>query len=323
MTFLELAVAVLKESDTALTVSEIWVVAIAKGYDKLLNSKGETPERTLGSQLYVSTRDNPKSLFQRIEGRPKKFTLKTTTSQQLIDPEKLKQLKKRAIELRKLLTEVDKDHYKESDLHAFLTYYAFLHMRCYTKTLRHHSSSKKEYGEWVHPDIIGCCYSFEDWAPEVNDLSSSIGNTAIKLISFELKRELDFNNLRASFFQTVSNSSWANESYLVAAKISEDPEFMDELTRLSSSFGIGIIKLNVRNPDSSSTIIPAKFRATLDWETINKLTMNKDFKEFLSRVKIDINSKKIHKQEYDKVLETEELKMLIDKIDNSTEVAFI
>jgi uncharacterized protein len=121
---------------------------------------------------------------------------------------------------------------------------------------------------------------------------------------------LNFGNLRESFFQTVSNSSWANEGYLVASKISNDIDFMDELTRLSTSFGIGVIELSLEDPHSSKILLPAKYRDSLDWETINKLTMNNDFKEFLSRVKIDISSKKIHKKEYDSVLEIEELKKL-------------
>ncbi len=132
------------------------------------------------------------------------------------------------------------------------------------------------------------------------------------MLSFELKRELSFGNLRESFFQTVSNSSWANESYLVAAEISEEEEFRSELSRLSTSFGIGVIKLNFDDPHSSDIIFPAKYREALDWETINKLTMNSDFKEFISTVKIDITSKKIHKKEYDQVPDIEALKRKSD-----------
>ncbi|GIV44640.1 MAG: hypothetical protein KatS3mg035_1763 [Bacteroidia bacterium] len=94
----------------------------------------------------------------------------------------------------------------------------------------------------------------------------------------------------------------------VAAEVSEEEEFRSELSRLSSSFGIGILKLNLDDPHSSEIIFPAKYREALDWETINKLTMNSDFKEFISTVKIDITSKKIHKGEYDPVLQIETLK---------------
>jgi hypothetical protein len=96
--------------------------------------------------------------------------------------------------------------------------------------------------------------------------------------------------------------------YLVAAEVSEEEEFRSELSRLSTSFGIGVIKLNLEDPHSSEIVFPAKSREVLDWETINKLTMNSDFKEFISTVKIDITSKKIHKKEYDPVVDIETLK---------------
>lgn len=300
MTFLELAEKVLIEEKRPLTANEIWTLATEKGYDKQLNSEGKTPWATLGAQIYVNAKDNPNSPFAQTDTRPKKFYLKSQASQ--LD------LSDSAISKEPTVVKKKRFDFLEKDLHPYLTYYAYYHLRCYTKTINHSQSSKKEFGEWVHPDIVGCYFPFEDWKQEVYELSSSIGNISIRLLSFELKRELSFGNLRESFFQTVSNSSWANESYLVAAEVSEEEEFRSELSRLSTSFGIGVIKLNLDDPHSSEIIFPAKYREALDWETINKLTMNSDFKEFISTVKIDITSKKIHKKEYDQVLDIETLK---------------
>lgn len=300
MTFLELAERVLREQKQPLTANEIWTLATEKGYDKQLNSEGKTPWATLGAQIYVNTKDNPKSLFAQTDSRPKKFYLKSQASQ--LD------LSETAVSKEPLAVKKKRFDFLEKDLHPYLTYYAYYHLHCFTKTINHSQSSKKEFGEWVHPDIVGCYFPLDDWKQEVYELSSSIGNISIRLLSFELKRELSFGNLRESFFQTVSNSSWANESYLVAAEISEEEEFRSELSRLSTSFGIGVIKLNLDDPHSSEIIFPAKYREALDWETINKLTMNSDFKEFISTVKIDITSKKIHKKEYDQVFEIETLK---------------
>jgi hypothetical protein len=303
MTFLELAEKVLKEEKRPLTANEIWILAVQKNYDKQLKTQGKTPWATLGAQIYVSAKDNPKTPFAQTESRPKRFYLKSQTTK--IDLSKIGISKDLIIKRKK------KFDFLEKDLHPYLCYYAYYHLHCYSKTIKHSQSSKKEFGEWVHPDIVACYFPFDEWKQEVYELSSSIGNISIKLLSFELKRELNFGNLRESFFQTVSNSSWANESYLVAADVSEDEEFRNELARLSTSFGIGIIKLNLEDPHSSEIIYPAKHREALDWETINKLTMNTDFKEFLSTVKIDISSKKIHKKEYDQILDIETLKRII------------
>jgi hypothetical protein len=283
-----------------MTANEIWTLATEKGYDKQLNSEGKTPWATLGAQIYVNAKDSPKSPFAQTDSRPKKFYLKSQASQ--LD------LSDTAISKEPTVVKKKRFDFLEKDLHPYLTYYAYYHLHCYTKTINHSQSSKKEFGEWVHPDIVGCYFPLDDWKQEVYELSSSIGNISIRLLSFELKRELSFGNLRESFFQTVSNSSWANESYLVAAEVSEEEEFRNELSRLSTSFGIGVIKLNLEDPHSSEIIFPAKYREALDWETINKLTMNADFKEFISTVKIDITSRKIHKKEYDQVQDIEILK---------------
>jgi hypothetical protein len=304
MTFLELAEKVLKEEKKPLTANEIWQIGISKGYDKLLNSEGKTPWATLGAQMYVNAKDNPKTPFAQTDSRPKKFYLKGQNVDLSIE----------ALQDVTPIIKKKKFDYLEKDLHSLLSYYAYYHLRCYTKTISHSLSTKKEFGEWVHPDIVGCYYPLDEWKSEVFELSSAIGNVSIKLISFELKRELHFGNLRESFFQTVSNSSWANESYLVASKVSNESDFVDELTRLSTSFGIGVIELSIEDPHSSKILLPAKYRDILDWETINKMTMNSDFKEFLSRVKIDISSKKIHKKEYDPILEIDELKKLYTPI---------
>jgi len=300
MTFLELAERVLIEEKRPLTANEIWTLATEKGYDKQLNSEGKTPWATLGAQIYVNAKDNPKSPFAQTDSRPKKFYLKSQASQ--LD------LSDTALSKEPTVVKKKRFDFLEKDLHPYLTYYAYYHLHCYTKTINHSQSSKKEFGEWVHPDIVGCYFPLDDWKQEVYELSSSIGNISIRLLSFELKREISFGNLRESFFQTVSNSSWANESYLVAAEVSKEEEFRNELARLSTSFGIRVIKLNLEDPHSSEIIFPAKYREALDWETINKLTMNADFKEFISNVKIDITSRKIHKKEYDQVQDIETLK---------------
>jgi len=127
----------------------------------------------------------------------------------------------------------------------------------------------------------------------------------IRLFSFEIKRELRYANLRESFFQAVSNSSWANEGYLVAARIQEDEDFREELKRLSTSFGIGVIRIDLKDPDSTEILFPAKYNEYLDWNTINKMAMNADFMDFLKRVKTDTQSREIRKEWYDKIHDKE------------------
>lgn len=304
-TFLQLAEIILNDEKRPLSVTEIWQIAVAKNKTEIVGSKGKTPMASLGSILYVDVRDNPQSLFIRVGKNPTKFMLK---SQQGIIPTET------PAGVEPPVIKAPGKDYLEKDLHPLMVYYGFNYLKAYLMTIKHNLSGKRSFGEWVHPDIVGCYYPFADWDEDVVDISNILSSSAIKLFSFELKRELNFNNLRESFFQAVSNSSWANEGYLVAAEIEGDEDFMSELTRLSTAFGIGIIKLNIEDPDSCETLLPARTKDALDWETVNKMAgMNSDFKKFLKRIKIDTTSKEAHKDKYDPVYEKDTLQKFLNK----------
>ncbi len=296
MTTLELAEKILRETRKPLTPEEIWDVAKGKGYDKKSTLKGKTPWRTIGALLYVDIRDNPESMFIKTGIRPRRFYLR----------EHAGELKGLTISDEPTKKKV-KPEYTESDLHPFLTYLAFTKLSAHTKTIRHSGSKRHKKGqtEWLHPDVIGFYSPIEDWEQEVLEFTMEVDRPSIKLYSFELKRELNFANLREAFFQTVSNSSWANEGYLVAAEIRDELEFRDELKRLSNSFGIGVIQIDITDPDSSSIILPAETKENIDMDTVNRLTYeNKDFKSFLVRIVKDVNIREFRKEMYDEVFET-------------------
>jgi len=60
-----------------------------------------------------------------------------------------------------------------------------------------------------------------------------------------------------------------------------------------------------------------KKRENLDWETMNKLSeKNPDFMKFLQDIKIDFESKRIHKDEYDDIIDP--YKHIEEKIANKT-----
>lgn len=292
----ELAQKILLEEKRPLSATQIWEIAVTKGYNKDLSLSGKTPWASVSAQLYVDVRDNKDTKLSTIGSRPKLFILKEN---QTSIPENY-------IETQPVIEK--KLGFLEKQLHPFLVHFGLFRLEAYLKTINHSKSTKKEYGEWVHPDVVGCYYPYSDWSPEVSEVNSLMGNSSIKIYSFEVKRELSFSNIRESFFQAVSNSSWAHEGYLVAANIDEDLDFRNEIERLSSSFGIGIIHLDIEDPDSSKTIFPARIKDNLDWETINKLSkINKDFSEFICRIRTDIKSREPRKEWYDKVYESEYL----------------
>lgn len=121
-----------------MTANEIWTVATEKSYDKQLKSEGKTPCATLGAQIYVNAKDNPKAPFAQTDSRPKKFYLKSQAAQ--LD------LSETAVTKEPTTTKKKRFDYLEKDLHPYLTYYAYYHLHCYTKTINHSQSSQKEFG---------------------------------------------------------------------------------------------------------------------------------------------------------------------------------
>ena len=293
--FLDLAADVLKTAALPLTYQEIWQTGKDKGFAEKIKTSGKTPWHSLGAQLYVEVRDDPESRFMKVGKRPARFFLRARGGELANDA-----IAK--IEKEQSTKKEKKVEYHERDLHPLLTYFAYANptfnrgRSIYTKTIFHERSQRSGYNEWIHPDIVGFYLPLDDWRPDVIEFNRLSDNNSLRLFSFEMKKSLTKANYREAYFQAVSNSSWAHEGYLVAAEILQDDEFLAELERLASSFGIGIINLDPTDIDSSSILYPARVRNGLDWETINKLCeQNPDFEKFLQDVKIDFESKRIHR----------------------------
>ena len=144
----------------------------------------------------------------------------------------------------------------------------------------------KGANKWLHPDVVG----FQDITDGFNaDAKQCLIKSAESrglFYSFEVKNVLSMSTLREYFFQTVSNSSWANFSYLVSMKhdieLEEDVE--RELQLLCASFKIGFIELNKKDPTLSEIKIMAPF-TDMDWGMVNRIAVqNTDFQRYLQYV---------------------------------------
>jgi uncharacterized protein len=171
--------------------------------------------------------------------------------------------------------------YEERDLHKLLSSY-LKNTDTYSKTIFHEQSNNKDNNQiWTHPDMVGIKFLNLQTKASQNFLKSINRVDTFKMISYELKKEINSDSeLKKAFFQAVSNSSWANYGYLVAFEFSDS--LSDEMARLNQSFGIGIIKLNA-NPYQSKILFPAIYRE-LDFKTIDKLCkMNAEFNKFIEQ----------------------------------------
>lgn len=297
-TFLQIAEETLSKINRPMGQKEIWEQAVKTGViGKDDHPNAKTPWASVGAQIYLDIRDNEKTKFQQVSNRPQLFCLKNCVvneKEDLYPKEKEKKIT-----------------FKERDLHPLLVSYIgkSQDFKACAKTIYHEKSSKGRKGlnKWLHPDIVGVYFPFEDLTPETRETIKSLSANFTRIFSFELKTNISLSNLRESYFQAVSNSSWANEGYLVSLEISEEQELFEEIRRLNNAFGIGLIKLNVDNIDESEILFPSRVKESLDWITIDRLsTENEDFRDFLNSVNEDFKVQKI-KSNYDKIMNEEEL----------------
>ncbi|EMS8467923.1 HrgA protein [Campylobacter jejuni] len=271
LTYKELIIEVLKQTKKPLNVSEIWQKALEKGLDKKLSSIGKTPTQTIWNRLLTD-----KINFLKTSIKPTTFWLKEREN------ELLKLDNKNEITNEKQ----EKNKFHERDLHPLLVKFLYenLDFNLNCKTIYHEQSKKGKGGEdkWNYPDIVGVYFPYDDYEKETITLLENIKQNSYKLFSFELKIALNFSNLKECYFQAVSNSSWANEGYLVVLQ-EIDSEVLSELRRLNQSFGIGVIKLE-KDISNSQILISAKEKE-LDIQTLNMLiNKNPNFKEFIDDI---------------------------------------
>ena len=307
ISFFDLAKRVLEKVGKPMTAGEIWQYAELNGLASLLQSTGKTPEASLGSRLYTDVK-KPTSEFVKLGSRPAKFFLKSMVGS---IPDLQQQV---AVQPTSFITQKT---YGERELHPVLVWFADGTFGAHCRTIYHEKSLKKgeKQNQWIHPDIVGFSLTTQDWTHEVVQLVQNSGGLAARLYSFELKISLDFPTLREYFFQAVSNSSWAHEGYLAAVEIDDDPDFREELTRLSQSFGIGVIHLNTAEPVDSTVLLAARERSEIDWKTVDRIAaLNPDFKEFVNSVAKSVKINQPAVNGFDKLLTDEELDVHLKKM---------
>lgn len=276
-----------------MSVKEIFEKACEMGLDKERNG-GKILPHSLGSALGEHKTSNDKKQFYVANKKGGTFFYWLKSREREFPPQETSNAEEEDDEQSECsdTAEKQKTSFDESDLHPLLV--KFLNedpnFKLLCKTIRHNECKKSTAGEckWNYPDIVGVYFPYNKYFPyngykeETLKFLHHTGQKRHKLFSFELKKELSFSNLKESYFQAVSNSTWANEGYLVVKNIKED--VLDELRRLNQSFGIGVIKLE-SEISNSKILLPAKERE-IDIPTLNMLVKQspKDFKPFIEKI---------------------------------------
>ncbi|WP_181330848.1 HTH domain-containing protein [Helicobacter pylori] len=323
MTYRELGKKVLEQAERSLKPKEIWERACGMGLDKERPSIGKTPWSTLGTDL---GKDKKQFYVARKEGGAFFYWLKSRERE--FPPQEISNAKEEDDEQSECsgTAKKQKNSFHERDLHPLLV--KFLNkdpnFKLLCKTICHQRCLKYEKGkcEWNYPDIVGVYFPYNKYFPyngykeETLKFLHHTGQKRHKIFSFELKIRINFSNLKESYFQAVSNSTWANEGYLVVFEEIED-KVLGELKRLNQSFGIGVIKLE--SEISNSKILLLAREREIDIPTLNMLIEQspEDFKPFMERI-----NKQIEKgldtavdmgEFFDEVLDDEAMQKHIEK----------
>ena len=192
----------------------------------------------------------------------------------------------------------------EHDLYPILIEYLKSEHKLYCQRIdeRRSKNSRGSGGnQWLHPDIVAMQTVDKEWNELVRSCVKQGAGQSVRLWSFEVKKEINSSNVRKSFFQAVSNSSWANEGYLVATSIS-DNTVEQELRMLSALHGIGVILINSENPSESEMTLPARARAEVDWQSVNRIVVeNPDFKDYIELVSTYYQTGRVRSRDWNKL----------------------
>ncbi|MGN8445419.1 HrgA protein [Helicobacter pylori] len=268
---------------------------------KMFDCGGKTPHQSVSAAIYTALNKGEELPFKKAREKPTLIALKSVAKEPVLNIEKIS------------APSVKIAHNKimhERGLHPFLTYMAINNenLKCYTKTIFHEESLKSSKGmdRWLYPDMVGVRFLHAEWSNEnLIAFSKKFDTLPVKLVSFELKKEISVNNCRECYFQAISNSS--NEGYLVGHHIdTHNPQLMDLLKSLHASFGIGVIDLRT-NEDKSAILLNAKYKEKIDYTVASELSdKNKKFSGFL-KSDYDPNHPNRYKDEFDEVKKKEEL----------------
>ncbi len=272
--------------------------------ESMFDCGGNTPTQSVSASIYTALKNalkNGKELpFLKTQENPVLIALKDAVKEPVLNAQKSSAPNVKIMH--------------ERDLHSFLTYMAFFNenLKCYTKTIFHEGSLKSPKGmdRWLYPDMVGVRFLHAELSNEnLIAFSKKFDTLPVKLVSFELKKEISVNNCRECYFQAISNSSWANEGYLVGHHIdTHNPKLMDLLKRLHASFGIGVIDLRT-DEDKSAILLNAKYKEKIDYTVALELSeKNEEFSGFLkSVVDYDPKNQNRYKDEFDEIKKKEEL----------------
>ncbi len=159
--------------------------------ESMFDYGGNTPGSSVSATIYTALSKGEELPFLKAQEKPVLIALKDAAKEPVL------------IALKSSAPGVKIAH--ERNLHPFLTYMAFHNenLKCYTKTIFHEGSLKSPKGmdRWLYPDMVGVRFLHAEWSNEnLIAFSKKFDTLPVKLVSFELKKEISVHNCRKCYF---------------------------------------------------------------------------------------------------------------------------
>ncbi len=159
--------------------------------ENMFDYGGNTPGSSVSAAIYTALNKGEDLPFLKVREKPVLIALKDAAKELVLNA------------LKSSAPGAKIAH--ERDLHPFLTYMAFHNenLKCYTKTILHEESSKSIKGmdRWLYPDMVGVRFLHAEWSNEnLIAFSKKFDTLPVKLVSFELKKEISVHNCRECYF---------------------------------------------------------------------------------------------------------------------------
>ncbi len=163
--------------------------------ESMFDYGGNTPDQSVSATIYTALNKGEDLPFLKTQEKPVLIALKDAAKEPVLNA------------LKSSISGVKIVH--ERNLHPFLTYMAINNenLKCYTKTIFktifHEESSKSIKGmdRWLYPDMVGVRFLHAEWSNEnLIAFSKKFDTLPVKLVSFELKKEISVHNCRECYF---------------------------------------------------------------------------------------------------------------------------
>jgi uncharacterized protein len=309
--FTDKTIKILKEAKIPLSLTEILEIIQQKFRDKKVINLINYDWKEIVDYLNDES-EMKKAGIKKISEKPDRFLMNDFLNEEL--PDRTTVLESElSLKQKDIRTNINPDI-----IPHFLSYYMGQYLNVYTKSITKKDDDTSNYIRWLHPSMIGVHFrrDLSDYEDE-----ESVGNIRnitdyIDVYSFEIIKKLGFYNLKESYFQTISTSYWANQSYMVCVEIEDenDESFQKDLLNLGKNYGIGLIKLNIINPDASIIIVPARIKKDIDWEMTDKLSEeNVKFKNLFNNIIKNYKSDELKKEHFDEIKTKNELFLMLEE----------